>query len=57
VEVLRLVALARGTLPHEILHNATHVGEMEVSVKPVPGALHAFVSILMDRRDDLLEQR
>jgi hypothetical protein len=50
VEVLRLV-------PHKILHNVTHVREMEVSVKPVPGALHAFVSILMDRRDDLLEQR
>jgi hypothetical protein len=54
-QVLRLIALARGACPHEVLHNAAHVGEVEVAVQSVPRALHTFMPIVMDRSDNLLE--
>ena len=57
VEVLGLVTLARAARPYELLHNTTHVGKMKISAKTVEGALDALMAVVVDRRDDLLEQR
>jgi len=55
-EVLRLVSLTSGTHPHKILHNAAHVGEVEVATKSVQCALDALVAIVMDSRHDFLQE-
>jgi len=54
--MLGLESLARGAVPHEVLDDAAHVGEVEVALQPVPGALNAFMPIVMDRSNNLLEQ-
>jgi hypothetical protein len=53
--MLGLESLARGAVPHEVLDDAAHVGEVEVALQPVPGALNTFMPIVMDRNNNLLE--
>jgi hypothetical protein len=54
--MLGLESLARGAVLHEVLDDAAHVGEVEVALQPVPGALNTFMPIVMDHSNNLLEQ-
>lgn len=51
------VSLACGAGAHQILNDATHVRKVKVPAKPMQGALHPFVAILMYHRHQLLQER
>jgi hypothetical protein len=55
--VVELVLLTGDAGLHEILHQATHVGKMEIPPEPVEGAMNALMTIVVDCGQDLLQQR
>jgi hypothetical protein len=57
VEVLGLAPLTGGVGADEVLDDAAHVEEVEVTPKAVEGALYAFVAVTMYGGQDLLEER
>ena len=57
VLMVGLVALADCTATNQILHHTFHVRKMEVAPESVQGALYALMAFLVDRHQDLLEQR
>jgi hypothetical protein len=51
-----LEPLASRARPHEILHLASHVGEVEIPAQAVKSAVYALVPVVMDGSHDLLQQ-
>jgi hypothetical protein len=54
--MFRLQPLARRARPHEILHQASHVGEVEVPAQAMQGAVDALMPVVMYGGHDLLQQ-
>jgi hypothetical protein len=54
--VFRLVHLTNRACPHEVLHQTTHVGKMEVTAEVVQRVVDAFVSVVVDCSQDLLQE-
>ena len=52
-----LVLLAGGAFADEVLNSSPEVGDVEVTAQPMQRVLDALVVILMDRGDDLRQQR
>jgi hypothetical protein len=42
---------------NEILHQATYVWKMKIPPEPAEGAVDALMAVVVDRGQDLLEQR
>jgi hypothetical protein len=57
VEVPGLASLIGGAGADEVLDDAAHVEEVEVTPEAVEGALYAFVAVTMYGGQDLLEER
>ena len=55
--MFRLVALTGSALADEVLDDAPEVGGVEVTAQPMQRALDALVAVLMDRGNDLCQQR
>jgi hypothetical protein len=53
MKVLRLVLLASCALPHKVLHQAPHVGEVKVAAQSVECAVNALVTVHVDSGNDL----
>jgi hypothetical protein len=56
MKVLRFMTLARRACPHVVLDDLLHVRKMKVTAKPVHRALDTLAPLLMDGRQQLLEQ-
>jgi hypothetical protein len=56
MQVFRLVHLTNRACPHEVLHQTTHVGKMEVTAEVVQRVVDAFVSVVVDCSQDLLQE-
>jgi hypothetical protein len=57
MEMLGLVALARITCMHEILHDVAHVGKVDVAAKTMKRALHSLMPVVVNSRHVLLDER
>lgn len=57
MEMLRLETLAHRARAYVVLHSPAQVGEVEVVAQPVHGALDALVTVIVDSREQLLQQR
>jgi hypothetical protein len=53
--MFRLEPLACHTRPYEVLHQASHVGEVEVPAQAVKGAVDALMPIVMHGDHNLLQ--
>ena len=56
MKVLRLMTLARRARPHVVLNDLLHIRKMKVTTKSVHRALDTLVPLLVDGRQQLLEQ-
>jgi hypothetical protein len=56
MQVLRLVALARDTLPNKVLYYLLHVRKMKIAPEPVESLLHPFMASFMHGPQDLLQE-
>uniref|UniRef100_A0A0A8ZTW4 Uncharacterized protein n=1 Tax=Arundo donax TaxID=35708 RepID=A0A0A8ZTW4_ARUDO len=56
-EVVGLVLLTGDAGLHEILHQTTHGGKMKIPPEPVEGAADALMAVVVDRGQDLPQQR
>jgi hypothetical protein len=45
------------TCPHKVLHPIAHVGEMKVVAESVESTMDALMAVVMDRGQDLLQER
>ena len=57
VEVLRLVPLTSDAHSYKVLNKTTHVWKMKVTSKALQSTLDALMAVVVDRRDDLLQER
>ena len=57
MEVPGLASLTGGAGADEVLDDAAHVEEVEVTPEAMEGALYAFMAITMYGGQDLLEER